>query len=200
MHDLRSKAVPRQREISLKQKWQPKWAYGGVEAIKTDSSGTRHPRQRHSQRYALSFPVFDEVLTGASCQKSDRSVNEKVVRRLHQGRKIDRLGYDRSDRGGDGENVSLVDSGSSQASNSPRTSGEHHYDVESQPAPDADVMYSFDAKKGPSSGDEVFEHALTKAVEVFEDGQTTKLVKEQYDVVDRDHDSDGFEDEDFEIV
>ena len=119
------------------------------------------------------------MLTHFSSHIFDRNANEKMVRRQHQSRKIDRLGYDRSDPEDDRGNASSVDGCSSQASNSPRMSGEHSYDVAPQPVPDADIMYSFDAKKGPSSGDEVFEHALTKAVEVFEDGQTTKLVKEQ---------------------
>lgn len=44
---------------------------------------------------------------------------------------------------------------------------------------DAGILYSYDAAKGPASGKQVFNQALTKAVKDFEDGQTTKLVNDQ---------------------
>jgi hypothetical protein len=66
--------------------------------------------------------------------------------------------------------------------------------------PDAEVMYSFDAKRGPTHGSAILGAALNQAVERFENKQTEKLVQE-YDLVDditdtgneADVDEDGFE-------
>jgi hypothetical protein len=66
--------------------------------------------------------------------------------------------------------------------------------------PDAEVMYSFDAKCGPTHGSHILGAALSQAVERFENKQTERLVKE-YDLVEdvtdtgneADVDEDGFE-------
>jgi len=50
-------------------------------------------------------------------------------------------------------------------------------------APDAEITYSFDANKGPTHGSTILSHALTKAVERFENSATEKLVKDEYDVL-----------------
>lgn len=42
-----------------------------------------------------------------------------------------------------------------------------------------EVTYSYDSN-GPASGGQILEMALTKAVEKFEDKQTTKLVKDEW--------------------
>lgn len=52
------------------------------------------------------------------------------------------------------------------------------------PAPDAGVMYSFDASQGPSQGSQILNVALAKAVERFEEKETAKLVKNEYEVLD----------------
>nr|POE78677.1 hypothetical protein CFP56_62928 [Quercus suber] len=49
---------------------------------------------------------------------------------------------------------------------------------------DAGVMYSFDAARAPSHGSQILHAALNKAVQKFEDGETTKLVKDEYEVLD----------------
>jgi len=49
---------------------------------------------------------------------------------------------------------------------------------------DADVTYSYDAHRGPSHGSQVLGYALSKAVENFENKETDKLVKNEYEVVD----------------
>ena len=54
----------------------------------------------------------------------------------------------------------------------------------SSPAPDAGVMYSFDAAHGPSQGSQILNVALAKAVEKFEEKETAQLVKNEYDVLD----------------
>lgn len=66
--------------------------------------------------------------------------------------------------------------------------------------PDAEIMYSFDAKHGPSRGNDILGAAVTKAIQRFENQQTERLVQE-YDVIDAlvdagneaDIDEDGFE-------
>lgn len=61
-------------------------------------------------------------------------------------------------------------------------------DTPSPPA-DADVTYSFDAARGPTQGSQIFNVALAKAVERFEERETVKLVKDEYDVLDTDGES-----------
>ena len=60
-----------------------------------------------------------------------------------------------------------------------------HWDDEHTPetTPEADdeVMYSFDAPRGPTLGEEVLSEAMHKAVARFEDGKTVKLVNDEYD-------------------
>ncbi|KAF1352213.1 hypothetical protein BDV97DRAFT_397254 [Delphinella strobiligena] len=58
-------------------------------------------------------------------------------------------------------------------------------DVEAEgTAPDAQVMYSFDAARAPSQGSQILNAALAKAVDKFEDAQTTNLVKTEYEILD----------------
>ncbi|KAL9097624.1 MAG: hypothetical protein Q9165_000521 [Trypethelium subeluteriae] len=52
------------------------------------------------------------------------------------------------------------------------------------PEPDAGITYSYDAAHGPSGGSQVLSQALAKAVERFENHETDRLVKEQYEVLD----------------
>ena len=59
------------------------------------------------------------------------------------------------------------------------------------PPADAGVMYSFDAAKGPTQGSQILNVALAKAVERFEEKETAKLVKNEYDVLDSEGESVG---------
>ena len=52
------------------------------------------------------------------------------------------------------------------------------------PAPDAGVMYSFDAPRAPSQGSQILTAAMAKAVERFEEKETVRIVGEEYDVLD----------------
>jgi hypothetical protein len=54
------------------------------------------------------------------------------------------------------------------------------------PAPDAEVAYSYDAAHGPSHGSQILHHALEKAIVQFEGKETDKLIKNEYEVLDRD--------------
>lgn len=74
-------------------------------------------------------------------------------------------------------------------------------------APDADIAYSYDAASGPTQGRDIFSMAVNKAVERFETKETEKLVKNEYDVLDRkdfeeeDYGVEGyFGDDDFELI
>lgn len=74
------------------------------------------------------------------------------------------------------------------------------------PVPDADVAYSFDARRGPSHGSEILSMAISKAVERFENKETEKLVKDEYEVVAREKEVEtrnaGYvaDEDDFELV
>lgn len=60
------------------------------------------------------------------------------------------------------------------------------YDEVVSPPADAGITYSFDAVKSPSKGSQILNVALAKAVEKFEERETVKLVKSEYDVLDTD--------------
>lgn len=64
---------------------------------------------------------------------------------------------------------------------------------EGAPSPplDAGVMYSFDAARGPSQGSQIFNAALAKAVQKYEEKETVKLVKDEYDIIDSEGESVG---------
>ena len=72
------------------------------------------------------------------------------------------------------------------------------------PEPDAEILYSYDAPRGPSQGGQILSMALAKAVEKFETKETEKLVKNEYEVVgaeEEDHQKGYVADEDdFEWV
>lgn len=49
---------------------------------------------------------------------------------------------------------------------------------------EVDVKYSYDASRGPSHGSEILGMAVAKAVEKYEDDKTSKLVSDEYEVLD----------------
>ena len=51
------------------------------------------------------------------------------------------------------------------------------------PVPESEIMYSFDSKSGPSSGADVLSTAVMQAVKRYENKETDKLVKTEYDLV-----------------
>lgn len=79
----------------------------------------------------------------------------------------------------------------SSANEDSSSSNSDHDETATVPAPDAGVMYSFDAKRSPSQGSQILNSALAKAVERFEERETAKLVKNEYDVLDSEGESMG---------
>ncbi|KAK3673001.1 hypothetical protein LTR78_007112 [Recurvomyces mirabilis] len=65
------------------------------------------------------------------------------------------------------------------------------YDDTPSPAVDPAVMYSFDAARGPSQGSQILNTALANAVAKFEDRETVKLVKNEYEILDDEGESIG---------
>lgn len=59
-------------------------------------------------------------------------------------------------------------------------------EVTPSPPADAGITYSFDAAKGPTQGSQILNVALAKAIDRFEEKETVKLVKNEYEVVDSD--------------
>ena len=59
------------------------------------------------------------------------------------------------------------------------------------PPPDAGIMYSFDAPRGPTHGSQIFNTALAKAVKKFEEKETARLVKNEYEILDSEGESVG---------
>lgn len=77
--------------------------------------------------------------------------------------------------------------GTDTSANEDSGSGSSSDDLEegvASPAPDAGVMYSFDAPRAPSQGSQILTAAMAKAVERFEEKETVRIVGEEYDVLD----------------
>lgn len=70
-------------------------------------------------------------------------------------------------------------------------SNSDHDETTPSPPADAGVMYSFDASRGPSHGSQILNVALAKAVEKFEEKETVRLVKNEYDIIDSEGESVG---------
>ena len=77
-------------------------------------------------------------------------------------------------------------------------------DASAAPEPDADILYSFDAPRGPAEGGQILSMALAKAVEKFETKETEKLVKNEYEVVgfEKEFNHDGYiaDEDDFQLI
>ena len=78
---------------------------------------------------------------------------------------------------------------------------------------DANVVYSFAGSRSPSHGSQILNTALAKAIEQYEDKETTKLVHNEYEVLTAGEDDSGLpgsagrkpknvdaEDEEYEFV
>lgn len=57
------------------------------------------------------------------------------------------------------------------------------------PMPQDTIMYSFDSARGPSSGSQILSTVVDRAVERFQDQETTQLVRDEYELVDGDGES-----------
>ncbi|KAG6997564.1 hypothetical protein G7Y79_00040g077290 [Physcia stellaris] len=72
------------------------------------------------------------------------------------------------------------------------------------PEPDAEILYSFDAPRGPAEGGQILSMALAKAVEKFETKETEKLVKNEYEVIGNEkedgHDGYAADEDDFQLI
>lgn len=78
----------------------------------------------------------------------------------------------------------VLEGADTSANEDSSSSGSDFDDGTSSPAPDAGVMYSFDANRAPSQGSQIWTAAMAKAVERFEEKETAKLVSTEYDVLD----------------
>ncbi|KAK6428934.1 hypothetical protein LTR95_014920 [Oleoguttula sp. CCFEE 5521] len=79
--------------------------------------------------------------------------------------------------------------GQSYAATSDESSGydsDHVDAADAAPSPtgNVEVMYSFDAPRGPIQGSQILNMKLAQAVEKFEERETVKLVKTEWDVLD----------------
>lgn len=64
------------------------------------------------------------------------------------------------------------------------SSGSEEYDETPSPPADAGITYSFDAARGPTKGSQILNVALSKAMQKWEEAETTKLVKTEYELLD----------------
>lgn len=63
-------------------------------------------------------------------------------------------------------------------------SNSDEYDETPSPPADIGITYSFDAARGPTKGSQILNTALAKAVEKYEDRETVKLIKSEYELLD----------------
>lgn len=78
-------------------------------------------------------------------------------------------------------------------------------DHSTAPVPDAGYTYSFDAACGPGKGSQILGQALARAVDNYETKATAKLVKDEYELVDREKEEDTSSghtanEDDFELI
>lgn len=55
--------------------------------------------------------------------------------------------------------------------------------INEAPVPESEIMYSYDAKSGPSNGADVLSNAVMQAVKRYENKQTEQLIKNEYDTM-----------------
>ncbi|KAI4729489.1 hypothetical protein E4T49_02719 [Aureobasidium sp. EXF-10728] len=68
---------------------------------------------------------------------------------------------------------------SSEDSSSSSTSGD-------EATTPSEILYGFDSPRVPSHGSQILNTALAKAIEQYEDKETVKLVRNEYDILDAD--------------
>jgi len=66
------------------------------------------------------------------------------------------------------------------------TSADEDHDIAANIPAGEEIMYSFDAARGPNHGSQILNVALAKAIEKYEDKETVKLVRKEYEMIDDD--------------
>ena len=98
----------------------------------------------------------------------------------------------------------VLDVGDNSVGASDSSAGEEDVkEASAAPVPDCDIMYSYDAVRGPGGGSDILGHAITQAVQRYENKETEKLVKE-YEFVDGGKEQEGYaadaDEDDFEMI
>jgi hypothetical protein len=171
--DLRSTAQDYKRAAARKYKW----ALGPVERVGRPA-GSMRPH-RPSETCVLTLLPYNIALKLTCCSDYNikRRETKSAVASLAHGTKIARK-HDMLE-------------GTSNAISDSSDSNSDHEEIATSPPADVDIMYSFDAAHGPSHGSEILNVALAKAVQKFEEKETVKLVKNEYDIIDSEGESVG---------
>ncbi|EMC93004.1 hypothetical protein BAUCODRAFT_37932 [Baudoinia panamericana UAMH 10762] len=127
-------------------------------------------------RRALYPFVADSMLTASSNFNFKRRAVKGAVAALHHGTKVARR-HDML------EGTAMSDESSNSSASD--------YDETPSPPADASVVYSFDAARSPSHGSQILNAALAQAVKKYEDRETVKLIKDEYEVLDDEGESIG---------
>jgi hypothetical protein len=201
--DLRSAAKEYQRDRNHNAKWARGFAAApGKQCVHNDGLANDactecavRPQHRDEDRYVGNSPP---VLTALTIRDSrmgrhfsdlkHKWNNKSTGQKTTVARKIFRN--------------EVLDTGISSSDSS--AGEEDSREASAAPVPDAEIMYSYDATHGPGRGTDVLSHAVTKAVQRYENKVTEKLVKE-YDFVDAGKDvGDGYaadaDEDDFEMI
>lgn len=170
--DLRSTAQDYKRDAARKHKW----ALGSVATTGRVAGGKPRPHRPSETQVSHSYSRMQVTeLIWSRFFNFKRKETKSAIAALQNGAKIAR----KQDML---EGTAISDDSSNSASD--------HEDVPSPPACYS-IMYSFDATQGPSQGSQILNAALAKAVEKFEERETVKLVKEEYEVLNDDGESMG---------
>ena len=168
--DLRSRAQDYKRDAARKHKW----ALGTITTAGRLAGGKPRPH-RPSETWVSNSSKFTSQLTSSSNFNARRRDTKSAIAALENrakvSRRVDML-----------EGIVVSDESSSSASD---------YDETPSPPVDVNVIYSFDAARSPAHGSQILNAALAKAVEKFEDRETVKLVKDEYEVLNDEGESVG---------
>ncbi|KAJ9618836.1 uncharacterized protein PV06_00896 [Exophiala oligosperma] len=165
MSDLRSEAKPYQRDKNHNRKW----ARGGKGQV-------TQPCTQHDEPTANCYKCIGrpkgQHLTASEARHKQHHKNRVTSQTATLARKVFR-----------NEVVDALDGPLAHVSDN--SEEEDVSDASAAPIPsEADFLYSYDSRTGPRAGSDLLSNAVSQALRRFENNETDKLIKKEYDVVD----------------
>ena len=166
-----------------------KWAMG--EAYVTRGQLNRRPN-KIDPGYVRTYTTPTRNELTAMCNRFQRLHRREIEFQQNKAAKVMKISR---------KNVSGLDD---DINTSDSSAEEDVKEASAAPEPDAGITYSFDAPQGPGKGSQILSLAIAKAVEKYEVKVTEKLVKDEYEIVGKEHEvaNAGYiaDEDDFELL